>query len=438
MAGESRQLAVVLNGRVAGRVTQDTNGRLELTYIDEWRLDELAYPLSLSMPLTAAKHRDPVVTAFLWGLLPDNEQTLSRWAQGWHVSPRNPFALLSHVGEDCAGAVQFVAPDMLEDLLTKPPPPVQWLTEAEVAERLRRVREDHGSGRTARDAGQFSLAGAQPKTALLEEDGRWGIPSGRVPTTHILKPPTGDFDGHAENEHFCLRLAEAMGLTSTASSVQRFEGETAIVLRRYDRQRAQGSLQRVHQEDCGQALGHPPTRKYENEGGPGITDIVRLLEENSSRPILDRDRFIDSIIFNWLIGGTDAHAKNYSLLIGRGGRVRLAPLYDLASALPYPDMNLLELNLAMRVGKRYRLVRIGPRQWSQLATQLRLAPAAIGERVLKLAERLPDTALRVRADVDQEGLTHAVLDRLVDAIARRARRCESVMTTARNATTGGP
>jgi serine/threonine-protein kinase HipA len=101
-------------------------------------------------------------------------------------------------------------------------------------------------------------------------------------------------------------------------------------------------------------------------------------------------------------------------------------------------MNLLELNLAMRVGQRYRLVRIGPRQWSQLATQLRLAPAAIGERVLKLAERLPDTALRVRADVDQEGLTHAVLDRLVDAIARRARRCESVMTTARNATTGGP
>jgi serine/threonine-protein kinase HipA len=421
---------MLLNGRIAGLVTQDVNGRLELTYADEWRRDKNAYPLSLSMPLAASQHGDAVVSAFLWGLLPDNEQTLARWAQRWQVSARNPFALLSHVGEDCAGAVQFVTPDKLEAVLVQVPSPVEWLTETEVAERLRRVRRDHGAGRIPRDTGQFSLAGAQPKTALLLQGDRWGVPSGRVPTSHILKPPTGDFDGHAENEHFCLQLAAAIGLPAAESEVRQFDGETAIVVRRYDRQWVRDALVRVHQEDCGQALGHPPMRKYENEGGPGITAIVRLLEDHSGRPIVDRDRFIDAIIFNWLIGGTDAHAKNYSLLIGRGGRVRLAPLYDIASALPYSDLNVLELTLAMRVGGKYRLVRIGPRQWDRFAADLRLVPEVVADRIVTMAERLPDVASQVRAAAGRESLVHPILDRLVDTITARARRRAEVTRSA--------
>src|ERR1700682_4452920 len=151
--------------------------------------------------------------------------------------------------------------------------------------------------------------------------------------SHILKPPTGEFEGHPENEHFCLELARAFGLPVENSKVMQFEKEVAIVAERYDRVRVGGKWVRVHQEDLCQALGLPLTKKYESDGGPNIRTIVRFLEETSAAPEEDVSTFLDAVIFHWLTAGTDAHAKNYSLLIGPGGSARLAPLYDLASAL---------------------------------------------------------------------------------------------------------
>jgi serine/threonine-protein kinase HipA len=156
------------------------------------------------MPLTRSEHGHERIEPFLWGLLPDNEAVLGKWAQRFHVSARDAFGLLSGVGEDCAGAVQFIRPERLREITNSREGKVEWLTEREVAERLRHLREDHSAWRSPSDTGQFSLAGAQPKTALLFDGERWGVPSGRTPTTHILKPPTGEWDGHAENEHMCL------------------------------------------------------------------------------------------------------------------------------------------------------------------------------------------------------------------------------------------
>jgi serine/threonine-protein kinase HipA len=120
--------------------------------------------------------------------------------------------LISHVGEDCAGAVQFVTPDRLDAMRRGKEDKNRVVDESEIAQRLRILRSDHAAWRLPRDTGQFSLAGAQPKTALLFQNNRWGILSGRLPTTHILKPPTGHFDGHSENEHICLALARDLGL----------------------------------------------------------------------------------------------------------------------------------------------------------------------------------------------------------------------------------
>jgi serine/threonine-protein kinase HipA len=211
------------------------------------------------MPLTRRRHADAVVRPFLEGLLPDNEAVLDRWARQFHVSAANPFALLSHMGEDCAGAVQFVRPERLDALLHRPSE-VEWLSESDVAQRLRDLVEDQGTGRTVGDPGYFSLAGAQPKTALIYEDERWGVPSGRIPTTHILKPPAQpNLSGFELNEHFCLALAGALELPVARSEVRRFEDRIAIVVRRYDRaRRPSGELVRVHQEDVCQALAVPP------------------------------------------------------------------------------------------------------------------------------------------------------------------------------------
>ncbi len=416
-------LVALTKGQRMGEVRRNQRGRLSFVYDEPWRQRRNAYPLSLSMPLAAAEHGHDVIEAFLWGLLPDNDRVLDRWARRFQVSARNAFALLSHVGEDCAGAVQFVSPERIDALTNKEPEPVVWLSEGEVAERLRTLREDHAAWRAPRDTGQFSLAGAQPKTAFLHENGRWGIPSGRTPTTHILKPPTGEFDGHAENEHFCLKLARRLGLPTASTQVMRFGNEVAIVIERYDRRRQDGEIHRVHQEDMCQALAVPPIRKYENEGGPGAVEIVDLLRAASSARVDDVATFVDALVFNWLIAGTDAHAKNYSVLIGAGGRARLAPLYDIASALPYDDMDQRALKLAMRVGGEYRLRDISVRDWRRLADRLRLPADGVLSRIEDLAAQLLEAAAAVREEIAREGLTHDVIDRLTERTVIRAVEC---------------
>lgn len=421
------ELIALLDGQQTGRVLRDKHGKLAFAYHETWREAPDAYPISISMPLALSEHPNARIDPYLWGLLPDNEIVLSHWARKFHVSARNAFGLIASVGEDCAGAVQFVRPERLDTILNQAPPPVEWINEEGVAQRLRALREDHAAWRIPRDTGQFSLAGAQPKTALLFDGGKWGVPSGRVPTTHILKPPSGDFDGHVENEHFCLELARALGLPAVDSRIGRFKDEVAIVVERFDRARTPAGIHRVHQEDFCQALGIPPTRKYQNEGGPGIRQIVDLLKTNSASAGEDVDTFLDSVGYNWLIAGTDAHAKNYAILIGARSRIRLAPLYDVASVLPYRDIDIQRVKLSMKIGGEYRLRNIARRHWEKLAAELRIDPDGMIERVDGLAERLPDNVSRIRRRAADDGLKHPIIPRLADALTRRAAECRKIL-----------
>lgn len=415
-----------------GDIRKDKRSRLTLAYDADWRQAPAAYPLSLSMPLVVAEHEHTKIEPWLWGLLPDNEAILARWGQRFQVSPRNPFALLAHVGEDCAGAIQIVKPERVNDLRTNQAGHVEWLRDEDIAERIRLLRQDQAAWRIAHDTGQFSLAGAQPKTAFLIENGRWGIPSGRAPTTHIVKPPIEAFDGHAENEHVCLALARNLGLPAASSQVRSFDGEVAIVVERYDRVSVDGTIRRLHQEDMCQALGFPPTAKYENERGPGAKPIIDVLRTYSSHPVDDVWTFVEALAFNWMIGGTDAHAKNYSVLIGSGGQVRLAPLYDVASTLLY-DFDFKKLRLAMKIGGKYRLDEISLRHWGKLASSLRLDEEEVFARCRDLADRLPDALADVIRAAHRDGLNRRVLKRLADALTGRARQCQKILLPTPNA-----
>lgn len=424
------ELVALLGGREVGRVQQDARSRLTFVYDQSWREAEGAYPMSLSMPLAAQEHGSAVAEAFLWGLLPDNEFVLERWAKRFQVSARNVFALLSHVGEDCAGAIQFVTPGRLEAIQSGKDDKVEWLSEHDIADRLRILREDNAAWRLARDTGQFSLAGAQPKTALLFENDKWGVPSGRIPTTHILKPPTGHFEGHAENEYLCLELARAFDLPTATARVAKFEKETAIVIERYDRERRGNDIIRVHQEDTCQALGVMPTRKYENEGGPSVPAIIDLLRTHSSGREEDVDTFIDAIGLNWLIAGTDAHAKNYSLLISGGSRVRLAPLYDIASILPYDNIDFHKVKLAMKIGGEYKLRNIIGRHWFKFAREVRVDSDLIIANLTNMTRRMPDEVLAALKRAKADGLTASILDRLSKLLIDRANECLKMLAAA--------
>jgi serine/threonine-protein kinase HipA len=424
----TNELIALLDGREIG-IVHYKNSRLSFVYRESWRDDPDAYPLSLSMPLGSAEHSHARIEAFLWGLLPDNDRVLENWGRRFQVSPKNVFRLIAHVGEDCAGAVQFVSPERLETMQKEPTSKeVEWLTEEDVAERLRALRADHSQWRIAQDTGQFSLAGAQPKTALLFERQRWGIPSGRIPTTHILKPPTGEWDGHAENEHFSLRLARTAGLIVPNSTVQHFGDEVAIVVERYDRIRQRDRWVRIHQEDLCQALGIHPARKYENEGGPNAARIVELLRSQSSAHEEDISSFVDSLIFNWLIAGTDAHAKNFSLLLGAQGAVRLAPFYDLASVLPYKGISLEKAKLAMKIGGEYRLRNIGVRSWEKLAAELRLDSPRLRERIQEMALLFSEQATTIEEKLEAEGLSRRILGQLAEKVKTRAIACLRLMS----------
>lgn len=420
------ELVTLLDGKQVGRVHNDARGRLRFVYDDHWRDAPDAYPLSLSMPIAAKEHGRSVVEAFLWGLLPDNEQVLARWAAKFQVSARNAFALISHVGEDCAGAVQFVTPERFEAIRSGKEDKVEWLDESEIAKRLQILREDHAAWRLPRDTGQFSLAGAQPKTALLFQNERWGIPSGRIPTTHILKPPTGRFDGHAENEHICLVLARNLGIPAAQSKVMRFKDEVAIVVERYDRQQKGNDIIRVHQEDICQALGIMPTKKYQSEGGLSAVDIIELLRTYSTDRDADLDTFAVALGFNWLIAGTDAHAKNYSLLLN-GPNVRLAPLYDIASILPYDEFDLRKAKLAMKIGGEYKLSLIGLRQWQKFAREARADVDQLVEVLISMARQLPDEVATALAGAREEGLDATLIERLATQLIDRAHECRRLL-----------
>jgi serine/threonine-protein kinase HipA len=425
----TEELVALLDGKEAGRVHHE-RGRLYFVYDDAWRNAEDAYPLSLSMPLAAKEHGRGVIEAYLWGLLPDNAHVLDRWAAKFHVSARNAFALISHVGEDCAGAVQFVTPERLAAIHSGKEDEVEWLDEADVAKRLQALRADHAAWRLPRDTGQFSLAGAHPKTALLLQNGRWGVPAGRLPTTHILKPPTGQLAGQAENEHLCLRLARALGLPAAQSEVMRFGDEIAIVIERYDRLQSGNAVVRIHQEDVCQALGIMPTKRYQNEGGPSPNTIADLLRTYSTDRTADVDTFVAALGFNWLIAGVDGHAKNFSLLLGTR-RARLAPLYDVASVLPHDTFELRKVKAAMKIGGEYKLGQIGLRQWQKFARRTRVNAEELIERLASMARQLPDEAISASAVMREQGLDAAIVERLTGQLIERARACERTLAGAK-------
>ena len=415
----SNILIAVANGRKMGEVHFHQN-RLSFSYTPDWQSDPSVFPLSLSMPLVSYEHGHREVEAFLWGLLPDNDGVLERWGRRFQVSARNPFRLLEHVGEDCAGAVQFVCPERVDAVTAAGDAPVvQWLSDEDMEARIKAVIADAAATRLGGDAGQFSLAGAQPKTALYYDrlTQRWGVPEGRTPTTHILKPATGAFDGHAENEHFCLKLAAMLGFATAQSRVMHWGGVPVIVLDRFDRVERDGVIRRVHQEDFCQAAGILPQLKYQHQGGPSPKQIGEILWTCSSSPEEDVSRFADALVFSWLIAGTDAHAKNYAMLIAGGGRARLAPLYDLASVLPYPrQVYPRKAALAMKIGSHYKIQQICKADWQKLARDLRLSPVKLIGRIGDMAGQIEIASSAVAEAVAREDIDHDVVPRLAESL----------------------
>lgn len=415
----SNTLLAYMDGVLLGRIVRRTarsKERLSFSYDPIWLTRGPGVALSASMPLSEAPYDGDVVSNWLWGLLSDNERTLEGWSRHYQVGLGTPFGLLTHMGSDCAGAVQFVPEGASEGLQSGQTSPVN---EQQIGEELRRILADPGAtGRL--EVGRFSLAGAQSKIALRKTQDGWAVPNGYEPTSHIIKPADEGIPGHAENEHFCLQLGLALGLNCAKSAIHHFDGQPAIVVERFDRKWSDGRLHRVHQEDFCQALGLHPARKYESDGGPGPGDIAEVIANACSRRERDMKRFFAAVLFNFIIGGTDAHAKNYGLIYGRQNAGALAPLYDIASWLPYAGGEMRKLRFAMRMAGHYKDLAIHQRHVIAAAKTTGVDQAWAVDTLRYLCARAPDAASDVAMSCKKAGITHTVVDQLVDCIVERS------------------
>lgn len=422
------ELTVLLDRVVVGTLTPLPASHLHrFRYTDGWIGDPYAYPVSLALPLAAPEYEGLAVRNWLRGLLPDNEARLLEVEREYAVSRDDPYAVLAHIGEDCVGAVQFARPERAEEIASGPAKfDVEWLDDETLETLLGAVAARSSPDRRAVPTGQFSLPGALGKVALVRDEvaDRWGRPTGQWPSTHILKPPMPGVPWHNENEHYCLRLAEAAGLPAVASEIVRAGAQSAISVVRYDRQRHPGGgLSRLHQEDMAQALGLDPQLKYAAEGGAGVREIVRLLRDHAHPD--DVGVFVRYVGFAWIAATTDAHLRNFSLLMTLGQNTEIAPLYDVASALGLPGGRgrRTPLRLAMAIGGTTALDDIDGAAWEREIERSRLPKSVLAE-VSALCERVSEEAGGVAERlIAEQGLDAGYLRRLARDLTARANGC---------------
>lgn len=380
---------VYLHSQLAGYLSQDGDGLLSFTYADDYLSAVHVLPLSHSLPLRSETFTSGECRGFFSGILPEGEKR-EIIARNLGISARNDFSMLERIGGECAGAITFIPAGE-----AFPHGAVQYrsLSEKELAGVLRDLPRRPllaGDGRV-----RLSLAGAQDKIAICIEDGTKSIPLGLAPSTHIIKPDIPHYPGIVHNESLCMRLAKRIGLDVAQVETQTVEGIDYLLVERYDRtpstdkKMAEGSSHfvRIHQEDFCQAMGIVSEKKYQNEGGPSITDCFNLLRDVSDVPVLDLQRLLDAIIYNFLIGNNDAHGKNFSFLYSHSPvtgdfTVRLAPLYDLVCTRHYPD---LSQQMAMAIVK-YKSDRILPGHFEQMADECGLSKSLVKKRVIAVAQ----------------------------------------------------
>jgi len=367
-------LRVLLNNQMVGQLLKEPSGAIQFRYDESWLAKNNAIPVSFSLPLREDAYKGERVVAVFENLLPDSERLRQRVAEKVGAKGTDAYSLLSEIGRDCVGALQFVPEDaeIIEDTSGIGG---KIVSDEEIEGLLNNlVRAPLGLDRE--QDFRISVAGAQEKTALLWYKGKWRKPRGTTPTTHILKTQIGtlpngvDLSNSVENEYYCLKLMAAFGLPVNVADIKVFGKTKALVIERFDREWTKdGRLLRIPQEDFCQVLSCPPGRKYQNEGGPGMVEILELLKAGDT-PAVDQKTFLKSQILFWLIGATDGHAKNVSIFLGAGGRFHLTPLYDVLTAQPSLDNRQIErkqMKLAMSVGdsRHYKIEEIRGRHFIQ-------------------------------------------------------------------------
>lgn len=390
-------LRVLADGQWMGTLAV-TAGRWSFDYAPEWT----AYALSPNFPLASRQYRDTSdhrqVEWFFENLLPEG-RLRELIASRDRIDPRDTWALLIRHGQDTAGALSLVPdehpPGSLEKVLVP-------LSREALQAKIEESRKRNIPLMASWDEIRMSLAGAQEKLALrIDPGGALFLPEGTAASTHIVKPEnaSADFPFCPANEFFCMRLAAELKVPVPAVDLLHLP-EPLYVIERFDRERAtseatsENNVRRLHQIDLCQALGVPPTRKYESEGGLGLPHLFDVLQGPFvDRPAVAINAVVQWVAFSYLIGNLDAHAKNIAFLM-RGQRAEVAPFFDLLCVEAY----LPRATMAMGIAGENKPGWVEGIHWDAMAFEARVAPRLVRGVLKKMVEQIQDGISRVIGD----------------------------------------
>ena len=379
------RLNVWMNGSHVGVFTSLKRG---VAFEYDWN----APRISFSLPKDG-EWREDAPENFLENLLPESGAAKYAMMQAVGAKSQESFDLLENV--DSAGALVFSRNDEMPTIASVPPAEA---TDDEIATRIAAVKRTPDSWFVRNKGARFSLAGAQGKFSLSRVGDEWVWPNGAVPSTHILKP-AGIYDAD-EVEHATMMLSKMIGIETPESDIQEFNGQQTYIVERFDRRLEEGRIVRLRQEDFLQALGLPTRDKYD----PSADDCLDLLQRIDASGSLSY-RWLERLAFNTSSANSDAHAKNYSLILDPASGIRLSPQYDAVATRYWPEFNW-ELTMPLNEDHAFA-EHTTPQDWEDLATRHGLD----GSRVADMARRM---AGKVLAGISEscEGLDARMADRL--------------------------
>ena len=326
--------------RYIGTIEGTSPSDARFQYDEGYLRDPDSAPISISLPLQEELFTAQQTKNYFEGLLPEGytRRTVAQWM---HVDENDYLSILHGLGRECLGAIQIRTEDeeIQASYETVSQDEIRALAEEGVSKSTELVTRAH-----------LSLTGASGKVGLYYDSvhDRWFIPWGTAPSTHIVKQSHIRLNDIVTNEQLSLITARNCGIDIPESFIidtgSGKENEVLFATARYDRSwpdhpETINGLPcpfRLHQEDFAQALGILSSEKYEKRPSGYLRMMFEILRRYSSDPIRDQIKLWDIVVFNYLVGNTDAHIKNSSLLYSPDMKsVRLAPAYDLVSTTVY-------------------------------------------------------------------------------------------------------
>lgn len=404
-----RRLAVFIeiNGQneYVGEIVGSDSSDARFTYAERYLENSEHRAISIGLPMEEKIFDSMRTRIFFEGLLPEGftRRCVAEWM---HIDEDDYLSILAGLGRECLGAIKIV--DETEDTIASEyrelsAEEVYALASEGATESAELVTKSH-----------LSLTGASGKVGLYYDTKRakWYLPIGEAPSTHIVKQSHVRLKKIVTNEQLCLLTAKNLGIDIPESFIVTTDDDEENVLfatKRYDRKIVSDNRtlsgmpvpHRLHQEDFSQALGIAASTKYEKNNEGYMKMLFDVIRSYSAEPMTDALRLWDICVFNYLIGNTDNHIKNLSLLYSEDLKsIRLAPAYDIVSTMIYKSSTE---NMALSIGGIYNINEITREAFEKATLQIGIGTKMAMKRFDSMVSGFSDAMNQAKAELKQQG-----------------------------------